>query len=224
MGRCIKLFAMAALMASTALPVCAMGNRPYQYDVSGQVLDLSTGKPVEGAYVMAKYRGAEVGMAGNAIFCIRTAGMYTDTEGRFSFPYEGTWHHEGEWQPELMVIKPGYYDEHKTQDVNGVPQVWPRSDFEEYEKDYKTNPHQHVNLYLRPQDPKHPIYRYGNDAYCDRPKSLADVEAAVEFFNLKIQEYIRYGMDPESIKNATERVESQKQIARYYQRFYETRK
>lgn len=62
----------------------------------GVVYDSSTGRPLEGVYVMAEYQeggGTLFGHAGT--WCVKTAGTYTGTDGKFSLPgsFRTVWLH-----------------------------------------------------------------------------------------------------------------------------------
>src|SRR5881398_3481704 len=92
------LIAMSALAYS-----CAHGGW-FESDTTGHVIDVDTGKPIEGAYVMAVYN--EAGgqwFVGSTHWCVATKGMYTGKDGKFHFP-KGTG-----WDPQIHGIKPDYY-------------------------------------------------------------------------------------------------------------------
>ncbi|EEF23058.1 conserved hypothetical protein [Ricinus communis] len=159
------------VIGATALTSClGMGTIPREFDVSGQAIDVTTGKPLAGVFMVAIYeRAGGVAFGHSGIWCVKTVGQYTDAEGRFRFTYE-----EGH-EPAFLFIKPGYYREYQPQYVDGIPQLWRRPPgYENYDKNYRS-PHQRVNVYLRPQDPANPRFNYGDDRLCDRATTIEDV-------------------------------------------------
>jgi hypothetical protein len=202
-SRCI-----AAIGAMVLTSCQGMGTAPREFDVSGKAIDVTTGKPLAGVFMVAIHqRAGGVAFAHSGIWCVKTVAQYTDAEGRFHFTYE-----EGR-QPEFLFIKPGYYREYQLQYVDGIPQSWPRSiDYHKYDKNYRS-PHQHVNVYLRPQDPSRPRFNYGDDTLCSRASSLEDVQPMIDFLKIKLDEYKEYAVNPVLIKNMQERIELQKELA-----------
>lgn len=199
---------LAGLIGASALTSCqGMGTTPQEFDVSGQAIDVTTGKPLAGVFMVAIHqRAGGVAFAHSGIWCVKTVGQYTDGQGRFRFSYEKG--HE----PEFLFIKPGYYPEFKPQDVNGIPQQWPRPPgYKDYDKNYR-NPHQHVNVYLRPQDPTSPRFNYGDDRLCDRATSLEDVQPMIEFLKIEIEELRKYGVDPKIVKSHEDSIELQSRL------------
>ncbi len=74
-----------------------------QNSIAGQVLDSETGLPHADAYVLALYNRSSSTWGGHSgSVCMKTKGMYTGRDGRFSFPAEA-----GLWV-QLESIKPGY--------------------------------------------------------------------------------------------------------------------
>jgi hypothetical protein len=197
----------ATLLLTAFGPVHAMGERPQTYDVSGQVLDVTTGNPLQGVLVVAKHeRSGSAAFAHSSMWCVKTVGLYTDAEGRFRFTYE-----DGR-QPDLLIIKPGYYTEYKTQNVNGIAQVWPKTGrYDKADKDYGS-PRQHVNLYMRPQDPAKPVYRYGDDRLCDRATSPEEAKPMVDFYTIEVEEFKKYGADTDLIQSSLDRIKRQTEI------------
>lgn len=202
-GRCI-----VATLGAMVLTSCqGMGRTPREFDVSGQAIDVTTGKPLAGVFMVAIHqRAGGVAFAHSGIWCVKTVGMYTDAQGRFRFTYE-----EGR-EPEFLFIKPGYYREYKPQEVSGIPQQWPRPPgYKDYDPNYRS-PHQHVNVYLRPQNPASPRFTYGDDRLCDRATSLGDVQPMIEFLKIEIEELRKYGVDPRVIKSHEDGIEFQREL------------
>jgi hypothetical protein len=202
-SRCI-----VATLGAMVLTSCqGMGRTPREFDVSGQAIDVTTGKPLAGVFMVAIHqRAGGVAFAHSGIWCVKTVGQYTDAEGRFRFTYE-----EGR-EPEFLFIKPGYYREYRPQYVDGIPQAWPRSiDYKNYDKNYRS-PHQHVNVYLRPQDPSRPRFDYGDESLCTRATSLEDVQPMIDFLNIELDEFKKYAVNPVLIKNKQERIDLQKEL------------
>lgn len=58
-----------------------------QEDVTGTVYDMTSNKPLKGVYLLATYDiGSTVMFAHSSSSCIETRGMYTGSDGRFTFP------------------------------------------------------------------------------------------------------------------------------------------
>jgi hypothetical protein len=167
---------LAVVLLSTTLAYCAWfdGTEP---DTAGTVIDLSTGKPAEGAYVLAAYRetgGTWFGHSGS--WCVMTKGMYTGPDGKFRFPPVKS------SPAHLSVIKPDY-----VWTVDGADIKRPLWDGKG-KNPYTTDP----NVYLKTQDPTRPDLNFG-DEECERPRTQADVVANVEYLKLALAERIKYG-------------------------------
>lgn len=72
-------------------------------EVTGIVVESKTGKPMEGAFVLAVYHGAGGNLFGHSSsWCVRTKGAWTGPDGRFALP-------RGKgFDPQLYAIKEGY--------------------------------------------------------------------------------------------------------------------
>ncbi len=172
----------------------------------GVVVDAATGQPIEGAYVLATYNDSGGAWMGHsASWCIRTAGMYTGKDGRFSFPsggklrlnqplrlvFRGAFNHT----PEIAVIKPDYFFGN-----------WDYDDLSKYP--------------LVKQDPAKPIYQYGTGGGCRAPESREAAEASITFLQLEKEELIRtgpakFGSEEMArvLANADSRIQSLKKVA-----------
>jgi hypothetical protein len=72
-------------------------------DVTGIVIDSKTGNPMEGAFVLAVYNESGGTLFGHSSsWCVRTKGVWTGPDGRFTFP-KGKPNN-----PHLYAIKEGY--------------------------------------------------------------------------------------------------------------------
>jgi hypothetical protein len=172
------------IMAAGAL--CFSAAAHAARESGGTVIDVTTGLPVEGAYVMNVYREAGASfLAHSSSWCVRTQGMYTAKDGKFRFPLEKSKYLY------LEVIKPGY-----TQ--TRAPEVkWKRTLT-------GTVRVPDPNLYLKPQDPAKPEYsRY---MYCERAYWKRDVAALLEFYKLQLEELQIYGDHDDSIKHLEGRI------------------
>lgn len=199
---------MAGAIGAAALTSClGMDTIPREFDVSGQAIDVTTGKPLAGVFMVATYeRAGGVAFAHSGIWCVKTVGQYTDAEGRFRFTYE-----EGH-EPAFLFIKPGYYREYQPQYVDGIPQLWRRPPgYENYDKNYRS-PHQRVNVYLRPQDPSNPRFNYGDDRLCDRATTIEDVQPMLEFLKIETGELKKYGVDPRVIQSHEDGIDLQRHL------------
>ncbi len=70
--------------------------------LSGRVLDVHTKEPLEGVYVMAVYKQGGTSLGHNSSECVETKGMFTQRDGRFSFPQVA------DVSVDIVGIKPGY--------------------------------------------------------------------------------------------------------------------
>jgi hypothetical protein len=151
--------------------------------IEGQVIDVATGRPVEGAYVLAQYHEFHGSWFGHSSsWCIYTKGHYTASDGKYRFPIE-----KGV-QPRVYAIKPDYYE------VVGA------ADIGRWEKrKEKENPKQ-MNLYLKPQDPFDRTWNI-HVTSCDHPRTREDAAADIEFQKIKLEEYIRVEGDPQIVED-----------------------
>ncbi len=184
-----------SLSAVAAVAYCAIPETVP--DVAGIVIDVSTNKPVEGAYVMAVYNesgGTFLGHSGH--WCVKTKGMYTGKDGAFRFPPEKS------YRPEVHVIKPDYHSR-----VSGADTKWnPYRETWYGTIDYVPDP----NLYLKPQDPAKPEWNLGGEE-CQRPKTKEDAVANIEFLRIELAEIIKYGdgmLIANTIRRQIQRLES----------------
>jgi hypothetical protein len=162
-------------------------------ETSGVVVDAKTGRPIEGAYVLASYNEGGSSWGGHsASWCVRTAGMYTGSDGKFRFPsggflrlnqplrlmFKGAWNES----PSIAVIKPDYY------------------------LDYGAD-REHGKYVLLKQDPAKPEYQYGNAGACREPESRKAAEANVTFLKIKKEEYLRFARGESSVRNIDEMIQ-----------------
>jgi hypothetical protein len=107
-----RIYVIALLAAlSVAAPADARGlpwGKPF---VTGIVKDEVGAVPVSGAYVLAVYEESGGSFFGHGgVWCVRTLGVTTGPDGKFSFPG----HNLG--SPSLYVIKEGYQSSRRIQD------------------------------------------------------------------------------------------------------------
>ena len=148
----------------------------------GTVIDVTNGKPLEGAFVLAEYREAAGTLFGHSSsWCVSTRGMYTGPDGKFSFPGRRA------AGPPISAIKPEYFETlawHYAQ--NGLP---PRQESPS-------------DRYLQPQDPGNP--QFPSIPYCERPRSSQDAAANVVFLKIVLAERLRYGDSNARVSNLLE--------------------
>ena len=163
----------AALVATAATVAYCSTPTP---DIASSVLDVDTGEPIEGAYVLAIYNetgSTPFGHSGK--WCVKTKGMYTGKDGAFRFPAENA------HQPEVHVIKPDYFWTYNTK--GPAKMEW-------------TLTGQRVvhdpNFYLKRQDLDKPEWNLGGKE-CERPKTQEDAVANVEFLRIERAELIKQG-------------------------------
>ncbi len=166
------------LMLATAASCDGPRNQPADFPFTGTVFDDDTKEPIEGAFAIAVYEIVRSGLAATARRCVKTKGMFTGKDGRFSFPVEKR---DGNSPSRVLAIKTGFYDYRGTQ---VPPDVYRKQTREAY-----TDRH----IYLKKQDPKDPKYVYGFSR-CEEPESEAAIEAAVKFMEIKIAEGKRLGL------------------------------
>ena len=178
-GITVSLIGGAIFFATLAY--CAPRWAPQQPgEFYGQVLDQDTKQPIEGAYALLVYIAAGgVPMGHSASWCVRTRGMFTGKDGKFSFPVDT----EGGGSPLYVeAIKPNYFT-HSVEMPRYKGQVTYNP---EAKKDW--------DIFLKKQDPAKPNFRYGF-RYCERPESRAGADPAIEFLRIQLNELIRYGVD-----------------------------
>lgn len=175
------------------LGCAAMGLNLSAPEFSGTVIDVGTGAPIDGAYVMAVYREAGGTLFGHsASWCVKTKGMYTTADGKYRFPME-----KGK-RPLVHAIKPGHYWE------VGGSEVWAWES-----KRGDANPNRE-NIYLKRQDPAKPNWQFG-DSDCERPNTREDAIANVEYLKITLGELIKYGASKQGIdavRHQIQRLES----------------
>lgn len=157
----------------------------------GVVYDSTTGRPMDGVYVMAEYLdGGTVIFGHSSVWCVKTRGMYTDKDGKFSFPGSN-------WQPRLHAIKLGFFEDRSTTsrkrranggDASGPPYdlyMTPQAlgDFKQsgYVNCYRATRRRDIlpNLeYLKIQSEEERLYRGDSVRVDDRIRRLK------EFFNM----------------------------------------
>jgi hypothetical protein len=77
------LRAVAIGFVSIAMHGCGVTGLP----VSGQVLDVSTGKPLPGAIVVVRWLGTAVGPGHSSSVCVHVETAVTDDQGRYATPW-----------------------------------------------------------------------------------------------------------------------------------------
>jgi hypothetical protein len=182
-----------ALFGVATLAYCATPSSFWQgkidFEYTGQVLDVDTNAPIEGAYVLAIYERVDLGLAGAARYCVKTKGMTTGKDGRFNFPMERINNITSPAQ--VAAIKTDYYHDS-------------RADFTDKEwraKNKATFSNRHI--YLKKQDPADLKFNYGYTT-CERPESREAVAANLEFLKLKRNEVVRIGSHVNGFKRSVE--------------------
>ena len=152
-----------AVVTSCLLASCV--SREAFIGFKGVVYDSSTGRPLEGVYVMAEYReggGTLFGHAGS--WCVKTAGMYTGADGKFSLPASTR-------TTLLHPIKVGFVlDRSKT--------------FAAHEEH---GGHDFFMMPNLPDNPQQTLY-----VECGRPEKPADIAANIEYLEILALERRKY--------------------------------
>lgn len=153
-------------------------------NVTGTVFDAATKKPVEGAFVVATYHRRVLGPGVDTSVCIKTRGMYTGKDGKYSFPVEKTDGYSPAW---TSAIKPGYY--------RGPSNRPPRGVYEGYD------------LSLQPQVDGAPKFLYGAtmDVHCTEAPTREAAAAGAEFLRIQLAERKRLSA-PQGSTAALERM------------------
>jgi hypothetical protein len=193
-SRAISAWALFTAMAMCAVsaPSNAAGGNLFSFgkpdfELTGTAYDANTRQPIEGAYVVAIYYESAVGLAGSDTWCVKTKGMYTSKDGRFSFPIEAL----DSRSPRIVAaIKPGYYS---GREVFPKPEIWKKQGREAYSG--RDTP-------LIPQDPAKPEWVYGtNDVFCARAANRDDAAAGIEFLRIRLSEQQRLKSNPMAIES-----------------------
>ena len=189
-GITVSLIGGAIFFATLAY--CAPRWAPQQPgEFYGQVLDQDTKQPIEGAYALLVYIAAGgVPMGHSASWCVRTRGMFTGKDGKFSFPVDT----EGGGSPLYVeAIKPNYFT-HSVEMPRYKGQVTYNP---EAKKDW--------DIFLKKQDPAKPSFEFGFQT-CERPESRAGADAAMEYLNIILGEYTRFGLYPNDIEGIKQQI------------------
>jgi hypothetical protein len=187
-------FAVGIGLTTLGSDVHAAGGNPLSFgkpdfELTGRVYDEATKGPIEGAYVVALYYEGVVGPAAMTKRCKRTKGMYTGKDGTFHFPVEKL---DGLSPGMVMAIKPGYFSLWVTLPPDDV---WKKQGKEAYSG--RDTP-------LQKQDSQKPSWQLGHgDVYCTGAEWREDVEAAIEFLKLRVEEERRLGLTAQRIDGTT---------------------
>jgi hypothetical protein len=159
------------------------------FELTGRVYDEATKEPIEGAYVVALYYEGVVGPAAMTKRCKRAKGMYTGKDGMFHFPVEKL---DGLSPGMVMAIKPSYFS------------LWPVIPRDDVWKKQGKEAYSGRDLPLQKQDPQKPSWQMGHgDVYCTGAEWREDVEAAIEFLRLRLDEERRLGLATQRIEGTT---------------------
>lgn len=146
---------------------------------SGVVLDRETRQPVAGAYVLATYYEIREGSFVVAKKCVKTRGMYTGSDGRYSFPLERT---DGTSPGVIATIKADYQ--------GGIFEPAHKPDRSRQPRDFFDS----VILISR-QNPSNPDFTYGTaDEECIGAPTPRDAAAGTEWLRIELQEREKYGI------------------------------
>jgi hypothetical protein len=175
-----------------AVSVFAYCAPPGQYgkpalDITGTVFDQDTKQPIAGAYVLAIYEESGGSFAGTSNWCVKTKGMTTGEDGRYHFPVERL---DNKSPARIAAIKADYYLYSSLAPSEALQRAQSKATY------------MNRDVYLKKQDVAKPEFQYGPaERYCTRAKSIEDAAAAVAYFKLELNEYIKYKLSDEAIKN-----------------------
>lgn len=144
-------------------------------EITGTILDATTKKPFEGAFVLASYTkcggGIVLGHAGSNCPCHHTIGLRTAKDGGFSFPLI-----DGSGLPTISTIAPNQYVKAQV-----FPEVFDSASYREKIKRFSGG-----EIWLAPQEPGNPSYRYTTmGSHCN------SIGAGKDFEILKVEERAR---------------------------------
>jgi hypothetical protein len=162
--RC-KIPALLLTAALTCTPIHAMSIFGPKV-VEGMVIDSKTGKPMEGAFVLAVYNESGGTLFGHSSsWCVRTKAVWTGPDGRFTFP-KGKPNN-----PYLYAVKEGYV-------LNSYLEPSPRKEGEK--------PAEFRYLHLE----RHGESKIKSSQFiiCERPVTRQDVEANITYLKLLSRE------------------------------------
>jgi hypothetical protein len=172
----IALFLCIGLLAS-----CASTTRfgVPNMDMTGIVYDQDTMQPIEGAYVLAEYRGGGSDWVHMHSWCIKTKGMYTSKDGSYRFPVEKF---DNMSPSSAYAIKSDYYTFGR---VIAEPDV---------QRAQNKGTYSNRHIYLKKQDAAKPVFQFGFHN-CERPAFNNDLVGALQFMKIVYAEYVKYGRD-----------------------------
>jgi hypothetical protein len=160
---------------------------------TGTVIDATTGKPIDGAYVLAIYMAGGGTLGGHSsVWCENTLGVHTATDGKFSFPSRDS---QGRWLWEVGAIKPDYkavnsFEARKALKLKAANST----DVEE-------------DVFLTRQDPARPKLNFSPiETSCYRAKTRQDSAAAIRFLRLALAEEEEYGASNQRLKSTWESI------------------
>jgi hypothetical protein len=167
-------------IAVSVVASCGMADtNSIDFAFEGRVLDADTKQPIEGAYALAVYETVELGMAASARNCVKTKGMTTGRDGKFSFPIDRL---DGNSPAGVYAIKPDYYFSHT---ARVSTEIWKKNNVQTYSN---------RDVYLRKQNPAKPEFQHGF-SHCRRPESRQAAEAAITFLEIELKEERKYAPD-----------------------------
>lgn len=176
------------LLLGLQLSIClAAGDMP---SFTGTVVDIETGKPLEGAYAVASYYEERSSPGVTKQLCVKTRGMMTGPDGKFSFPVEKR---DGMSPSFVTAIKPGYYiirAEHP-----------------------EATPYSNKRVLLKKQDELKPVFLYeSGDQICGYARKSSDVEATIRFLEIQLAERERLHDSKRSIDGVRNLIELTRKI------------
>lgn len=197
-GRALRGLIVLAACLLWSFSALAAGGNPLSFgkpdfDLTGRVYDDETKEPIEGAYVVAIYYERLESLAVLTHRCRRTRGMYTGKDGTFRFPIEKL---DNLSPGEVMAIKPGYFSR---PGFTPTPAVQRKQGKEAYTG---------RDLPLKKQDPANPSWQLGHpDVFFNSARSPNDVEAAIEFLSISLNEEKRLKFTTQRIESTTSMIE-----------------
>jgi hypothetical protein len=153
------------LMVASAAQALPFG----QSVAAGVVLDSATNEPVAGVYVLAMYTESGGVMFGhNSRWCVRSLGLTTGEDGKFSFPGESS------ASPKVLVFKEGFHEDRRFPSRDPVYARWHEPKGTRFE-----------TIRLAPVDAKG-----ANRAWrtCERPEFYEDAIANLRYLELVAKE------------------------------------
>jgi hypothetical protein len=160
-----RIFVALLLVVASAAQALPFGRS----EAAGVVIDSATSKPVAGVYVLAMYTDSGGVMFGhNSSWCVRSVGMTTGEDGKFSFPGDDR------ASPHVIVFKEGFQEDRVLSSRGAVYAKWHEPRGTRFE-----------TIRLAPVDAKDAHRKWWK---CERPEFYEDALANLRYLEMVTKE------------------------------------